>query len=529
MIKEEKKVKKIRKLVTILTTACLMTTMLAGCGKEEKVASAPQESNKETVSEQKEPIVLKALVPNSGGLAWNDGDANPILDWLTETTGYKVEYDILPADNPLDKLNAIMAAGADYDFIVIQDKSRYAEYASQGALMDMKPLVEQYAPNVAASVNQTLLDICTVGDTYYAIPNMSPSGREDSANVNMGIMIRTDLLNEIGLSMPTTIDEFTAMLETFKSVDPKGKGNANVPFSLTMNDLDAVRTSGIGGAFGVELDWKDVNGELVPYQIDQGFYDFIVYLNELYTKGLMDPEMPTNQGATVTEKFTTDLVLCRTDGYWSIPTLVDTFKNTNPTATVEFVQPLEKDGLVGISANSKNQIESYIVIPKNAKNAEATMDYFNKKLDPVVFKEMVIGVEGTDYTVDGDGNYLPVLPTFFEHRGNANSYLTGTNDDYGKYWLCRARKNEDQYKAYTQINYTYGDFVKANPASDIPCALFTDISSDLTNSKNLTQEFIVNAIVYGVTEESFNDFVEKWKSQCGDKLISTYNEWYASK
>jgi putative aldouronate transport system substrate-binding protein len=524
-------VKKGKKFAAIILSVCLAGSLLTGCS-----GSASKNSNSEdtvTKSEEsnggKDQKVLKALVPNQGGLAWNDGQANPVYDWLTETTGYKVEYDILPADNPNDKLNAIMAAGAEYDFIVLADKSRYAEYASQGALMDMKPLIEQYAPNVASSINQTLLEICTVGDTYYAIPNMGPTGREDSANVGLGLLVRTDILKEMGLSKPTTLDEFTAMLETFKSTDPKGKGSANVPFSINIGDLYSVRNNSIGGAFGIESDWKDVNGELVPYQVQEGFYDFLVYLNGLYTKGLMDPEMPTNQTATVLEKFTTDLALCKMDGYWSIPSLVDTFSKTNPDAAIEFVQPLAKDGVAATSVGTKNQIDNYVVIPKNSKNVEATMDYINQKLDPAIFKEMVLGEEGVDYTVDGEGNYLPVLPTFFEDRGNANAYLTGANEDYGKYWLCRARKNENQFAAYSQLNYDYDEFVKPDPSSDLPCAAYTEISSDITNSKSLTEEFIVNSVVTGITQESFEDFVANWKAQCGDKLIKAYNDWYQSR
>lgn len=519
-----------KRIAVIFLVMCLVGSIFTGCGRgtsgnSSKESAAKTEGSKSS-GEQK---VLKALVPNQGGLAWNDGTANPVYNWITETTGYKVEYDILPADNPNDKLNAIMAAGADYDFIVLADKSRYAEYATQGALLDMKPLVEQYAPNVASSINQALMDICAVGDTYYAIPNMGPSGREDSANVGLGLLVRTDILKDMGISKPATLDELTSMLEAFKTADPKGKGSANVPLTLTIGDLYALRNNSIGGAFGIESDWKDVNGELVPYQEQEGFYDFLVYLNKLYKKGLMDPEMPTNQSATVLEKFTTDLALCKIDGYWSIPSLVDTFKNTNPGAAVEYIQPIAKDGTAATSAGSKNQIDTYVVIPKNSKNVEATMDYFNQKLQPDTFKEMVIGEENVDYTLDADGNFLPILPAFFEDRGNANAYLTGANEEYGSYWLCRARKNEDQFKAYSQLNYDFGKFVKVDLSSDLPCAVYADISSDITNSKNLTEEFIVNSIVTGITKESFQKFVTDWRAQCGDKLKKAYNEWYQTK
>jgi putative aldouronate transport system substrate-binding protein len=513
----------------------MTVTMLAACGKKAETTGTANESAKGNTQESgektatSEPVVLKALVPNQGGLAWNDSEANPVYDWITEKTGYKVEYDILPADNPSDKLNAIVAAGADYDFIVLNDKSRYADFASQGALMDMKQLVEQYAPSIATTISQSMFDVCMVGDTYYCIPSASPSGREESSNVGNGLMVRTDILTKMGLSKPTTLDEFTAMLQAFKDSDPMGKGSAAAPLTATIPELNNLRIVGLGGAFGVESDWKDINGELVPYQLQDGFYDFLVYLNELYTKGLLDPEMPTNQTATTLEKFTTDLALCRIDGWWSVPGLVETFKTTSPGATVEYIQPLEMAGNAGMGTASINQMDFFVVIPKNAKNIEATMDYFAKKLVPETFKEMVIGTEGVDYNVDAEGNYTPILPTFFEHRGNANIYLTGTTEDYGTYWLCRARKNEDQFKAYSQLNFDYGDFIHVNPGSDVPCSVFAQISPNLVDSASFTEEFVVNSVVSGITEESYQEFINDWKSLCGDKLIAKYNEWYKSR
>jgi putative aldouronate transport system substrate-binding protein len=239
--------------------------------------------------------------------------------------------------------------------------------------------------------------------------------------------------------------------------------------------------------------------------------------------------MPTNQIATTLEKFTTDLALCRIDGWWSLPSLVETFKTTNPEAAVEYVQPLEMAGKAGMSASSINQMDFYVVIPKNAKNVEATMDYFAKKLVPETFKEMVIGIEGVDHNVDAEGNFTPILPTFFEHRGNANIYLTGTTEDYGTYWLCRARKNEDQFKAYSQLNFDYGSFIHVNPGSDVPCSIYAQISTNLTNSASFTEEFVVNSVVSGITAESYQDFIAEWKSLGGDKLIEKYNEWYTSR
>lgn len=472
---------------------------------------------------------LKALVPNSAS-DMNDPKVNPVYTFINEATGYTIAYDPLPQDRPTDKLNAIIASGAqEYDFIVLSGgwKDRYAEYAIQGALFDIGAVFKDY-PQLQA-IPKTLIDVVKVNNSFYALPSLSPSGRQGSANADQFLLWRTDVLAAMGKKMPTTLDEFTSLLQAYKDLDPMKNGSANVPLTATIGDLNNLRTSSIGGAFGVDLDWKDQGGTLVPYQTQAGFLEYLQYLHSLYERGLLDAEMPTNNGAAVREKFTTNKALCRVDGWWDIPGLVATFKQVYPGATMEFSQPLERNGMAGAQANSNNQIDLFCVLPRNAKNWQSTMDFLNKKMEPAVFKEMVIGKEGIDHTVNAQGGYDPILPTFFDHRGNANWYLTGTPIEYNQYWLCRAKKDPDQYKVYSQVNYDYGRFVHVNPASDIPCTTFVNIATANGLSSSLTEEFVVNAVVSGVTRAQFDSFVTDWKAQCGDALIAAYNGWYKNR
>jgi putative aldouronate transport system substrate-binding protein len=473
---------------------------------------------------------LRALVPNSAS-DMNDPKVNPVYTFINDATGYTVTYDPLPQDRPTDKLNAIIAAGAaEYDFIVLSGgwKDRYAEYAIQGALFDIGAVFKDYQ-NLQA-IPKTILDVVKVNNTFYCLPSLSPSGRgRASANADMFLLWRTDILKTMGRRLPVTLDEFTSLLQAYKDQDPMKNGAANVPLAITIDEIDHLRNSSIGGAFGIELAWRDQGGALVPYQIQPGFFEFLQYLGDLYRRGLLDPEMPTNNGAAIKEKFTTNRALVRVDGWWDIPSLVSTFKTVYPQAAMEFNQPLERNGQAGAGANSINQIDLFTVIPRNTKNWQSTMDFFEKKMDSAIFKEMVIGKEGIDHTVNAQGGYDPILPTFFEHRGNANWYLTGTPIEYNQYWLCRAKKDPDQYRVYSQVNFDYGNFIRVNPASDVPCATFVSIAMANTLSANITKEFAVNSIVGGITRAQFDAFVTDWKAQCGDALSKAYNGWYRNR
>jgi putative aldouronate transport system substrate-binding protein len=475
---------------------------------------------------------LHALVPNQG-FDMNDGVANPVHLFIQEKTGYTITYDQLPMDEPMNKLNAIMAAGAqEYDFVSLygEVKDRYAQYASQGALMDMAPLVKG-APNLAAGITQEMIDVVTIGDTYYCIPGLSASARPGiSSTPDNFLLIRTDLMKKIGrTTLPTTLSDFTAMLQAYKDQDPMKAGSANVPLVVDIGGLNNLRRNSLGGAFGIELDWKDEGGTLVPYQTQTGFFEYLQYLNDLYRRGLMDPEMPTNNGATVREKFTTNKALVRPDGWWDIPSLRTTFQASYPEASVEFIQPLERNGMAGAQVKSAYQVHIFTFIPKGAKNYLAVMDFLNKKAEPAIYKESVIGREGVDHTVNAQGGYEPITPVFFESRGNADKYQFHAPAVYGEYWLARAKKDADQYKAMAQVCYDYADFLHIDPSWDIPCSAYIDIASPTQLSNSLTNEFVVNSIVNGVTRAQFDAFVSDWRAQCGNQLSTIYNNWYKNR
>ncbi|MFV0502503.1 MAG: extracellular solute-binding protein [Lachnospirales bacterium] len=502
--------KRFVKIVFLLITVA----MLGSCGND-------GENNKNSTT-------LKALVPNESGLEWNNGEVNPVYDFINEATGFTVQYDSLPAENGDDKLNAIMAAGADYDFILITSKDRYVDYARNGALMDMKPLVEEYGPNIQTAIEEGSWKEATVGETYYAIPEKDSSS-SDKAYISYGLMFRQDILDTMGMKKPTTTDELKTVLKTFKDTDPMGNGNASIPLTGSIYDMGMLRQNSLGGAFGVDLDWKDINGELVPYQMNAGYYDFLMYLYELYSEGLIDAEMPTNEGSNVMEKFTTGLSIARMDGYWDTPNLMSTFEQTDPNAVLSFAQPIAKNGVASNRASVASLAKRFTVIPANSKNYENTMKFLDKKLEPEIFKEIVIGKEGVEHTVDESGSYYPILPTFFENRGTANAYLTGVTKAYKDYWLARARKDPNQYSVFAEINFDYGNFINKDVSTEVPLEIFSMVDSESKNVSNITEEFMVNSIVNGITKEEFARFQEKYLAEGGQVLIESYNQWYQNK
>ena len=455
-----------------------------------------------------------------------DIESNPTLAFINQATGIRLIADQVPVDNPNEKLNAVLASGGGgYDFICVSSLERYAFYATSGALFDMGAVWKDY-PNLQSTL-QSSIDLVTVNNTWYCVPNFSPSSAPNSSTAAAQLMWRSDILAKMGKELPTTLDEFTALLQYYKDTDPMGNGAANVPL---VGDLQGMRMNGVGGAFGVELNWKDQGGTLIPYQTQTGFFEYINYMHDLYVRGLLDRETPTNTYATMNQKFTTDRALVITRGWGDVIALVSTFGINDAREKMAFSQPLERNGMVGLRAAPKGLLDYVAVIPRSSRNWQVTMEYFNKKMDPVIFKEMTIGQEGRDWSIDAQGVMHAILPTFDINRTTANQYLTGTRPEYNTYWLqCRVGKNMDQYWAYQLSNSDFVKFITIDVVEAIPSIYYKDINVPLTNTNNMTNEFLINAVVNGITRADFDRFGAEWRAQGGDELSRIYNGWYKSR
>jgi putative aldouronate transport system substrate-binding protein len=121
----------------------------------------------------------------------------------------------------------------------------------------------------------------------------------DDYRVFGGPVIRGDWLNELGLSVPETVDDWTAALKAFKE-----KKGARFPLTGTISNLLTSAGNTFSGAFGVG-NRLYVDGEKIKYgPMQDGYKEFITLLNGWYKDGLIDKDISTNQASLVDSKIT---------------------------------------------------------------------------------------------------------------------------------------------------------------------------------------------------------------------------------
>ncbi len=166
-------------------------------------------------------------------------------------------------------------------------------YGQQGVLLPLNDLIEQHAPNIKAALDNYpyFKAMATAPDgKIYGLPQLIECYHCSYPNK---MWLNTKWLEQLGLEMPTTTDEFKAVLEAIKTGDPNGNGQA-----------DEVPLSGSTEEYGVRIIPFLMNGfiyndDRTYLLLNDGKVDIaankpewkegLAYAKSLYDAGLIDP------------------------------------------------------------------------------------------------------------------------------------------------------------------------------------------------------------------------------------------------
>ncbi|MCK9479135.1 MAG: extracellular solute-binding protein [Firmicutes bacterium] len=497
-----------RNILSMAVMFAIALVMLSGCGKNTAVTS----------NEKNGKPVLKALI----NYMREDPNTYPAVKDLEEKTGYIVRYDMLPQDNPEEKLNLIIASNEDYDMIICTNsqKARWAEYARQGALFPLDEWIAQYGENMRNVIKGSSFDLMKIDDKIYGIPTLGAAGGNDVGSFSSMLAVRGDWMDLAGTAQPQTLEEFTNLLQILKDKDFGSNKESNIPL-VPSNVAEIV---GVIGAFGVPNAWNEVDGALLNRAEDLRYVEYLKYIAHLYEKGLIDREFATNKPATIKEKFTSGKAGMMSLAYYDVASITDALAKNVPNSSIRFLNPpIGKDGMRGIG-ESPNILDRFTFIPKSSKNPVETMKYIDLKLEQDTFRLLAIGEEGKHYTIE-DGQYIPIDPTFYDERSYSNNFLTGQDDEmYPIYWQARVRKDQRIYDAFMYMrDDERSKFIVTNPIRNAP-SLQNEKHIQVLNQ--MLSDFSMKIVVGASSVSEYDNFLKKWREEGGEELTKEVNEWY---
>ena len=339
-------------------------------------------------------------------------------------TNIHIEWVEIPKTAWPEKTNIMFSTNSLPDAIIGDvDVSKHYEQ-----LEPLDQLIADYAPNVTKFLERR---------TDYVGALKAPNGKmhalptgDESIHglIDSQYWINTQWLENVGMEMPTTTEEYKAVLTAFRNEDPNGNGEKDeIPFTFQdvwgwANGLD-----NMFGPFGVLENSNHVfmDGDKVVFSAkEEGYLEALTWLHELYAEELMDPDAFT---------MSQDLYQSRSGG----KDIIGSFAGWNQKETGvptndagDLFQPLPvlkgPDGtqMVGVNNHTKS---GGFVISDRCETPEALVrwyDYINSSLE--LSLEWGRGAEGVAWEiVDVDGVPTPKLLTFTPEKLKEVSYTSG--------------------------------------------------------------------------------------------------------
>jgi putative aldouronate transport system substrate-binding protein len=376
------------------------------------------------------PVTIKIFSPQD---PTGDLPTNSFTKEAEEMFNIKFEWQTTPFDgNSAKEQRQISLASGDYPdlFMLIPWIDQFSQldllkYGQQGVVIPLNDLIKEYAPNVQAALDNypDFKAIATAPDgNIYGLPQLIECYHCSYANK---LWVNTKWLDKLGLAMPTTTEEFQAMLEAFKTQDPNGNGIADeVPLSGSIEDYGVRPIPFLMNGFIYDDDRTYLilnDGKVDTVANKPEWKEGLTYIKGLYDAGLIDPGAFTQNAADGLKKIGDNAdaqLLGAATGMH--PAIFVTTSDGSPYGADYSVIPPLQGPHAAYSTYLPNTVPGATFVLTNKASPEAQIAAI--KLVDYMFTEegqlrAHFGVEGRDWRRPQEGdvaNNKDVEPIFFD-------------------------------------------------------------------------------------------------------------------
>lgn len=309
------------KLSCLFFVVLIFLVLLAACNNEEKTGGKANDVKDIELTEPgtfpitKEKVTMRVLVPSHALV--EDYKTNKFTKWYEEKTNVHIEWEVIPSQNAEEKLNLVLSSGDLPDVIMNSPVtlSQLMIYGSQGMFLPLNDLIQDYGTDVKSFLDgrPDILESITAPDgNIYSMPYINECYH---CTLAQKLWIYQPWLDELGLEMPETTEEFYQVLKAFKEQDPNGNGKQDEIPIAGNKDLWPF-PSYLMDPFIYNVMYVE-NGKIqVPYTKPE-WKEGLKYIHQLYDEGLMAKESLTqDQDQLKRLGNSKETILGMAMGYW---------------------------------------------------------------------------------------------------------------------------------------------------------------------------------------------------------------------
>ncbi|PAV31187.1 hypothetical protein CIL05_00565 [Virgibacillus profundi] len=414
-----------------LLVIALVLIIATGCAQDEEGTGETSEENLANLNETGFPVVDDSITLDffARQAAASNDNWNDVLMFneYEEMTNIDINWQMVPGSSFEEKFNLALGSNdlPDAFHSAGVNNSELLKYGEQGIFTPLNDLIDEYAPNFKKIMEEypNVKEMVTMADgNIYSFPFMNHP-EFLSKRIAPYPFINQDWLDELGMDVPETTEDYYQYLKAVKEENPSNGKVDEIPFgghnvTLLYNYLK--------GAFGIANKGLGANLiDLDPETNDYRFYptsdqykELLEYLNKLYDEELIEKNIfsidPAQYAANASEgrygSFVWYGVPNKEDNYVGMPALEGPHGDKLFT---DLKSPVENAG-------------AFIITNKN-ENPEATVRWIDHFYGEEGMKLFFMGVEGETYEIDEDGNPVYLKEVYDEEKDDTSvlkEYLT---------------------------------------------------------------------------------------------------------
>ncbi|WP_456276439.1 extracellular solute-binding protein [Bacillus sp. AK128] len=436
-----------------------------------------------------------------------------VIKEIEKRTNTKLDMIWVPDAIKEDRLNMAFASGKLPKIVTLTDlKASSVQHSLRsGMFWELGPYLKDY-PNLK-EMNEIILNNISVEGKVYGIYRERPISRQ-------GVVIRTDWLRNLGLSMPTSINELYEVARAFTYHDPDGNGMDDTIGFTDRNDLTYGIFKTLASYMGTPNEWGVINNQIIPDFETEPYWNTMHFMKTLYDEKLM------NQDFTITsKKQQQDLFVTGKAGIY-IGNMVDGIYmrneavKLNPSFEMDFTNRIKgPDGKLNVWAIGGQN--GMFAIPKTSVKTEEELKKILAFLDRMAEEDIVslleIGIEGIHHIKKDDGTYEMLAENKELYERDVKPLLTLKS--IGNQELLN--KNEPLRMKFDTLVKDNETFAVMNPTEGLFSPTYTEYGSEIRKIiDNATFHFIIGEM----NEEEFHSEIRRWRENGGNQIIEEFNE-----
>ncbi|AZS17834.1 extracellular solute-binding protein [Paenibacillus lutimineralis] len=491
-----------RKVVSFTVVMSLLATIIVGCGSK-----ADKSEGGSGGKDTKERLKISMMYPLNGdapkkGEAWK---------WMEDKFNVELDLMAIPANGYAEKLRLTVASGDLPDMMVwtTYPDPELIKYVKQNAFLPFDDLVGNYK-NLMETPQQAF-DNVKIDKKLYSIPRTRPLQTN-------AVLIRKDWLDNLGLPVPVTTEDFANVALKFTTEDPDKNGKADT-FGIGVGEnLSFLEQLWL--AFDAGNGWRKMeDGTLMNSDVTPGRKEALGWLTDLYKQGAIDKDFPVLKYTQVNEKFIAGKSgILIGGGIANYGQFVVDMKKLNPNAEIIMIDPPTGPSGTKGTPQSAGFYGHWVI---NAKTSPEKVDKIMEILDwqatdeALEFKRK--GIEGVHHKLE---NGVPVVNEQYNADGVINLIA---HNKYNPYFTTPGATEEvaqaqlDQWKNIEQLGVP-------NPAV---AALTLTMQEKMADLEKYSTETFIKIVTGGQPLDSYDQYVEEWMNKGGKKMTEEVNEWYS--